>query len=1584
MQQIRQKNITDNVVELMIGKLAKLPAVTQEILQLAACVGNEFELDVLSMVSEQSLESILTHLWEAIKMGIIVPLDASYKLIGKHHQLPIDEQQPLMDKVRFRFLHDRVQQAAYALIDEDNKEQVHLKIGRLLLTNTATEAQQDKIFILVNHLNMGAKLITRLEEREELIRLNLVAGQKAKNSLAYGPAAQYLAIGRDHLTGNSWKRQPEITFKLYKEAAECELLLAHFDETEQMLDIAFEHSASDLEKGELYTLRLTHKVFQGQYAEAISLGIKALKIFGIELPELTSQDEVNHFFGQELTWFQQNWAGKAISELGKLPMNKDAHQNMAMLILSTILDCAVIGVPDYLGVLTITMVNYSLKHGNTSVSPVGYIFQATVLSALQEYEAAYQFGELALTLNEGKIKNSAISCKLHNMFGGFISCLHNPYKANVDICGKGYPLGLESGDLTYGAYNLVNKARGYLFAGSKISDFLGESKNVLAIIKKLNYMFMFDLVQVFNAHVYNLMGKTESLDTFDHEDFKEKVYRENYAGVSVMTTLLDFYKLKSYCILENYGPALSILLDVDLTPIEIQSESKEFRFYAALTLLNLYPQADETAKKRYDELIESYHSLITKLADICPVNFRSHEQMIAAERARVEGREIEAMDLYDEAIASAQESELTHNAALANELAAKFWLSKGKEKIARVYMTEAHYLYARWGASAKTDDLDRKYPQLLVKTVIPDQPISSSSSVILTSTGGAELDLLTVIKASQAISREIDLGKLLANLMAIVIENAGAQRGCLVLVQQGKLLIEAEGAVGQEARVLQSIPVTSSEGADAGLLPAKIVHYVARTKESIVFDDASQSKGFIHSRYVAQRQPKSILCMPLINQNKVSGILYLENMLTTKAFTPKRLELLDVLSSQAAISIENATLYDTLEQKVAERTQRLQVVAEVSGQLNAILNLDTLLLELVNQIQQRFGYYHVHIYLLDDTGEQLTIAEGTGQTGTQMKQQGHHILLNAPTSLVARAARSREIVSVENVQEAPDWLANPLLPHTRSEMAVPIIAEDRVVGVLDVQSDKLAGLDENDANLLRSLANQIAIALTNAHLFAQMQQAKEAAEFANQSKSEFLSSMSHELRTPLNGILGYAQILKRDNSLTPLQADGLDIIQQSGEHLLTLINDILDLAKIEAGKLIFQPASMYLPAFLEGVAGMVRMRAQQKNIGFIYQTLTPLPSSIEADEKWMRQVLINLLGNAVKFTDKGQVSLRVSVVSDYAAKMADQITPPETDLGSEDRKTVTMRFEVADTGVGIKPKQVEKIFKPFEQVGDKDRQIEGTGLGLAISQQLVRAMGGELQVQSEVGQGSTFWFEVSIPLIEVEAKTEKKRQRTLLGYKGPRQKALIVDDKSYNRSVFINFLEPIGFKIVVAEDGRQAITQMQAEQPDIIFMDMIMPVMMGFEAVQQIRQMPGGQDIVIFGSSASVFEKDREGARLAGCNDFLAKPINFGVLFELLDKHLELEWIYDHDHKTLPDSLETAKPVEAMEDILICPPQTQLNELLELAKMGNMIGLEKQATHLEAMDKQLGPFANRVRQLAKNFEDELILTFLEQYEEQNP
>ncbi|MDZ8051628.1 MAG: ATP-binding protein [Aulosira sp. ZfuCHP01] len=561
------------------------------------------------------------------------------------------------------------------------------------------------------------------------------------------------------------------------------------------------------------------------------------------------------------------------------------------------------------------------------------------------------------------------------------------------------------------------------------------------------------------------------------------------------------------------------------------------------------------------------------------------------------------------------------------------------------------------------------------------------------------------------------------------------------------------------------------------------------------------------------------------------------------------------------------------------------------------------------------------------------------------------------------------------------WITKPILRLQAASMAI-------ASGKLD-QKVEIKGIDE-----LESLAqsfNQMAAQLQASFLeletrvderTIELKTAKEIADSANTAKSEFLANMSHELRTPLNGILGYAQILELDQNLSAKQKNAINIIYQCGSHLLTLINDILDLSKIEARKLELSAHDFHFTSFLKSIFEICRIKSEQKEIAFTYQELNQLPTAVLADEKRLRQVLLNLLSNAIKFTDCGEVRFKIGVL-DNTLNFDDSLTQvTEEAVGNrqkEELPIMKIRFQIEDTGVGMSPEQLQKIFLPFEQVGSKQRMAEGTGLGLAISQQIVQMMGSEIKVESTLSQGSKFWFDVDLQGSQQWVNsTSSKPTHKIVGYEGNSIKVLVVDDRWENRSVIVNLLEPLGFLLMEAVNGQEGLEKALAWHPELIITDIVMPILNSWEMVQNLRSQPQFSKLIIIASSANVFNFDQQQSYNFCCNDFLPKPVQSEQLLAQIQMHLGLTWIYQADSATVP-ALAAENAVSNIDCEFMVPPQEELQNIWTAATIGDIAAVEQEAQRLQQLDIKYLGFTAKLLELTQNLDEEAILKLVKKY-----
>jgi PAS domain S-box-containing protein len=940
--EIQALNVTDNVVELMTNRLQLLTKETQQVLKLAACIGNRFELHTLAIVHQKSPQATALDLWAALVEGLILPLGNTYKLIDL-------DVAGLTDSVtvEYKFAHDRIQQAAYSLIFEAEKQSLHRQIGQLLLRHTPPEKQEQKIFDIVDQLNLGRKCIEDGLERDRLVQFNLMAGKKAKTSAAYQTAFNYLQIGIELLNSalfpldrgesdltpsnewDSWQQQYDLALKLYIEAAEAAFLSSNFKKMQQWIEVVLQRAKTLLDKIRAYEIKLLSNNVQHNLSEAIETGLQVLKLLGVEIPQEPSQaDLLRSLEETKITWSERH-----IEDLINLPPMTEANKLATMRILAILSGPASIGFPNLYSLIVLELVKLSLKHGNTPQSAHSYASYGIVLCGLVgDIEAGYQFGKLALSLLE-QFNAREFRSKTIYVFNTFVRHWKEHLRETLKPFLETYQCGVETGDLVGGPLALFMYSLHSFWVGKDLAELETEMVKFSLTVSQHEQELALRWIELSRQPVLNLLKQTENPWRFINEDYDEKAMLSLYQQLNDRQALCFFYlnKLVLSYLFYDYQQAIKnatktqkyLEIAIGLYTVTI------FNFYNSLTQLAVFNDAKNSQQEHIMQTVTANQNKMANWAHHAPMNFLHKFYLVEAERLRVLGKDSEAREYYDRAITLARENEYLNEEALAYELAGRFYLARNQNHVARHYLQDAHYAYQRWGAVAKVKDLEARYPQFLANTATDTWQNSLNFS--LADLGSTVLDLNSVLKASQAISSEIDLEKLLTKLIKIAIENAGAKTGVLILKKANQLLIEAQGDVEKnQVTVCQSTLIETTQD-----LPLSVINYVARVKEDVVLGNAASKGRFTTDSYIVKKQPKSVLCIPIIHQGELIGLLYLENNLTADTFTPDRLEVLKILSSQAAISLQNAQLYEetaslntNLKQEIEERQRAEAAVRE--------------------------------------------------------------------------------------------------------------------------------------------------------------------------------------------------------------------------------------------------------------------------------------------------------------------------------------------------------------------------------------------------------------------------------------------------------------------------------------------------------------------------------------------------------------------------------------------------------------------------------------------------------------------------------
>jgi PAS domain S-box-containing protein len=1236
LDRINSKHYTENVVDLMVGKLTRLPAETQHALQQLACLGNVATIATLSIVLGVAEAQVHTALWEAVLEELVECPDGSYK-----------------------FTHDRVQEAAYSLIPEALRAAVHLRIGRLLAAQTSPEERDEAIFEIVNQLNRGAALITKREERVHLAELNLIAGKRAKASTAYASALTYLNASAALLAEDCWARLRELTFTLELNRAECEFLIGQLVVAEARLMTLSGHATTTVEQASIVCLKINVCTTLGQAGLAVAVCLDYLRHVGIEWTPHPQDEEVR----REYERIYSLLGGRTIEDLFDLPLINDPTSLATVEVLSKLFMPAVSTDANLASLTICKAVSFSLEHGNCDASCHAYVLLAKIAGPrFGNYPAGFRFGQLGCQLVERRgLKRFEASTYLS--FAMFVLPWMKHVRAGRDLLRRAFELANQIGDLMHAAYACRGLNSNLLFAGEPLVEVQGEGEHGLAFVTKTQFGIVANLITTQLALIRMLRGLTPKFGSFDDGQFDELSTEDHLSRNPALAIAACRYwipKLQARYLAGDYATAMvaaSKAQSLLWTSLSFLEEA-EYHFYGALARVAHCDSAQAVERQQHLDAVAAHHVQLQVWANNCPENFENRAALVGAEIARLEGRRLDAEQLYERAIRSSRNNGFVHNEALAYERASAFYRACGSDQIADLYLRNARRGYLRWGADGKARQLEEMYPHLRQEEAMPG-PTSTIETPV------EHLDLSTVIKVSEAISGEIVLEKLLDTLMRTAIEHAGAERGLLVLLDGGAQRTAAEATtIGETIAVcLCDAPIAATA------LPASVLHFVLRVRESVILDDAAVHSPFDADPYIRGCRARSILCLPLINRGNLVGALYLENNLTSRAFVPARIAVLKLLASQTAISLENTRLYRDL----AEREAKIRRLVDANIIGIFIGDNEGSILEANDAFLRMVGYDHEDIAAGRLRWTDLTPPEWRDDQGRRMLDIGISGSLQPYEKEYFRKDGSRVpvLVGVATFEQG---------------------GSQGVAFVLDLTKLKRAEMKAREMQMELAHANRIA------------------------TIGQLTASIAHEVNQPIAAARNNAAAALRFLSGNPPDMEevreALGCIVKITDRAADIVNRIRAHAKNAPPQNIrFQINDVIIELIALARSELVE-KGVTTRLG-LWEGLSP----VQGDRVQLQQVVLNLILNAVE------------------AMNSVHAVPRELSISTEPRGSDEILVTVRDSGPGIDPEDLERIFDSFYTT-----KPTGMGLGLSICSSIVDAHGGRLWADVNEPRGAVFQF----------------------------------------------------------------------------------------------------------------------------------------------------------------------------------------------------------------------------------------------------
>ncbi|MBD2302958.1 ATP-binding sensor histidine kinase [Nostoc sp. FACHB-190] len=1332
--QVTMQAVTDDVVAFMSLQLRKLPSSTQSVLQLAACIGNSFDLATLAIVSEQSEIEAAACLWKALQEGLIVPIGDVYKFyVGQESLLPPSANQ---QNVAYKFLHDRIQQAAYSLIPDEQKQKTHYQIGQLLRQQIHPDARVERIFEIVNQLNYGTSLISEQTQRIELAQLNLIACRKAKNSTAYKAAREYATVGLSFLGEQTWQQQYEMSLTFHEIAAEVAMLCGDFEVMEELIDTVIHQTHSLLEQVSVYCLRIQAKISQHQLIEALAIGIELLQKLGITINESSTPEDIQ----QSIQEINNLIGDRKIKDFIHLPRMIDDKIIAIFQITSSIISAAYICGSPLFPLLTALSVKLSLTYGNISDSPKYYaVYGIVICNLLQDIDLATEFGQLALDMVL-KFDAKVTKPEVLMLQGGFILHRKSHIRETLPLLSESYTTALEVGNLQF----LGNAGHCFclnaFWCGQPLTTVEQDTQNYYKGLMQSNQLTTANYCRIYWQSVLNLLGFANYPTILSGSALQETEFQPLLRSANDLFGLYYFYlyKLMLCFLFGEFEQANNYTLECRnyLMAAGGTVGTPVFYFYDSLiAIAELSQLSDEVSTVL--ERVEKNQTQLQLWAHYAPMNHQHKFDLVEAEKCRVLGQKAEAGELYDRAISGAKANGYIQEEALANELAAKFYLGWGKEKIAAGYMQEAYYCYARWGSKAKVADLEQGYPQLLApilqqsrsvvstnETIFPLGTVTSTSAATSNSTSISDtLDLTAILKASQTISGEIELDKLLASLLTIVIENAGADKCVLMLLQDNHLLIQGSITQGSEPILLQSLAI-----ADSPDIPHKLIYKVKHSQQTVVLLDATADMTFANDPYIIRQQPKSILCSPILHQGKLLGILYLENNLVTGAFKSERIELLNLLCAQAAISLENARLY----QRSQEYSQQLErslhelkttqsrfhnLVDNVPGVVYQFLMAPDGSVSMPYMSNDCYDLYEITaeqaisnvqilldmVHPLDAESQHQSIADSV-KTLTPWRWEGRIITPSGIMKWIHGEARLEKLVDGTLVW---DGLLLDISERKQAELAL------QQAQLQIVQSEKMSALGNLVAGVAHEMNNPLGF------IAASLKQAKPT--FAD--IIEHLNIYQETFPDKSAEILDHESEIDLEYTLEDLPKI-LDSMTIACDRLKNISTSLRTFSRADRDYKV--PFNLH-----EGIDSTIlilkhRLKANEQRPAIeVITNYGDLPQ-VECFPGQLNQVFMNILANAIDALED----------SNHGRNFEEIQVDPNSITITTSIADKFVNISIADNGKGMSEEIKRKI---FDHLFTTKAVGKGTGLGLAIAKQIVeQTHGGKLYCQSILGEGTEF------------------------------------------------------------------------------------------------------------------------------------------------------------------------------------------------------------------------------------------------------